>query len=972
MKEQPLSVEVVIRERRTGDTAELAARAQLLRASILEHITSAFLIFLLNEVSLQLCVLISAVLFIFCGLSALKCVIVAPFTAFLIWISVSFTHYADATNKEQRQRQELFGWVAVAREPLLAYSEKRLCVILNQGPGNHQNLDTTVPVADKSIPTRHKIVGTVSVEESREPLRTGWLIALAVDPQYRRQGIGQALINSACAGAVSQGLLALEATTSEIQPEARSLLHTLGKEIDASQAERLGRSCLYCSALSPARSARAERDNESSFFVRAAGVHRFIKRNNVKKSDAPITLNLRVMGAHLRGCKEMWEEEESGINYGDGEGSGSSGPSPAKDTTAFRHRDTVFNELMQECKHSAPGARLSARLRTALERMCPTTRREVCSRTRDGCAPLFVACRRGNVEIVEYLIRVCGVDLEQRGVYEVPDDRSEHRVTPLWCAAVAGHLEVLRVLAAAGADLDASSDSGSTPVRSACFMTHLDVVRELVARGADIHRPNYNGGTCLINSVQSVRLCTFLLEHGAAVDATDMQHKSALHYAIQEHRLETARLLLEHGADPALRSRAGDDALQTACLKGAAHIVQLLVQRVPYTDERLADAFELLGSTQLDEFNDMPLALSYWRRATALRHRWSYYLEKRPLVPPRAALRYAREWRTLAELEAAATDMDAMRVQSLLVCERVLGLHHKDTVFRLMYRGASYADAFRYQQCIDLWTWALQIRIEKDSLLYTDTVHTACALTRLMLDARGERLERARGLPRYNDVAGVFALLVDYAGPARRALDVRPVYKKQAETFDRALRCLTHLAYLLLETADTSERQAHARGLLRRAVAARLRSAHTGDTLLHLCVSRLNVIRSTYFGEEPPPPAPVFPQCGVVRALLEAGADPRMRNESRSTPLHVAAIPYNFSSELVELLLSHGAHIDQPNRFGDLPAALIIANRTSRVRPLRHLSLACLAASALVRHAVPVPEYALPLSLRNFLELHRP
>lgn len=30
--------------------------------------------------------------------------------------------------------------------------------------------------------------------------------------------------------------------------------------------------------------------------------------------------------------------------------------------------DSIANELMQECKHSAPGARLSARVRTGLER----------------------------------------------------------------------------------------------------------------------------------------------------------------------------------------------------------------------------------------------------------------------------------------------------------------------------------------------------------------------------------------------------------------------------------------------------------------------------------------------------------------------------------------------------------------------------------------------------------------------------
>lgn len=64
--------------------------------------------------------------------------------------------------------------------------------------------------------------------------------------------------------------------------------------------------------------------------------------------------------------------------------------------------------------------------------MCPEERRSVVCRTQEGCAPLFVACKRGNVEIVEYLVHVCDADIEQRGVYEVRDDRSVHTVTPLW------------------------------------------------------------------------------------------------------------------------------------------------------------------------------------------------------------------------------------------------------------------------------------------------------------------------------------------------------------------------------------------------------------------------------------------------------------------------------------------------------------------------------------------------------------
>src|SRR5262245_22198615 len=109
-------------------------------------------------------------------------------------------------------------------------------------------------------------------------------------------------------------------------------------------------------------------------------------------------------------------------------------------------KEALFNDLMTECRLAAPGARLSYSLRTRLERLSREDRRELVSRRRDGCTPLFVACKRGNVEIVEYLVTGCQADIEARGQYEVPDDRSVHCVTPLWCASVSGKLPVVRCL----------------------------------------------------------------------------------------------------------------------------------------------------------------------------------------------------------------------------------------------------------------------------------------------------------------------------------------------------------------------------------------------------------------------------------------------------------------------------------------------------------------------------------------------
>lgn len=61
-------------------------------------------------------------------------------------------------------------------------------------------------------------------------------------------------------------------------------------------------------------------------------------------------------------------------------------------------------------------------------------------------------------------------------------------------------------------------------------------------------------------------------------------------------------------------------------------------------------------------------------------------LEKQLVIPLRPAYVNAVEFSSLAELDNIAVDVDAMRIQSLLICERILGINHKDTLFRLMFR----------------------------------------------------------------------------------------------------------------------------------------------------------------------------------------------------------------------------------------------------------------------------------------------
>lgn len=78
-------------------------------------------------------------------------------------------------------------------------------------------------------------------------------------------------------------------------------------------------------------------------------------------------------------------------------------------------KDLLFNDLHQECKLCVPGRRLSYNLRYKLDRLSQKERAELVNQVKDGCSPLFLACKKGTVQVVKYLIENCSADPELRG-----------------------------------------------------------------------------------------------------------------------------------------------------------------------------------------------------------------------------------------------------------------------------------------------------------------------------------------------------------------------------------------------------------------------------------------------------------------------------------------------------------------------------------------------------------------------------
>jgi hypothetical protein len=358
------------------------------------------------------------------------------------------------------------------------------------------------------------------------------------------------------------------------------------------------------------------------------------------------------------------------------------------------------------------------------------------------------------------------------------------------------------------------------------------------------------------------------------------------------------------------KSRYGDDALQTACLKGAHEIFEYLKSRIYFTPERLANAYELIGTTvisddhQLHNHNNENQAITYWRQSIEIRNRENI---PKDILPVRSAFGGIREFSTHEELNNIEMDLDDMRMTALVISERILGTHHRDFLFRLLYRGAFFADSMRYDSCLKLWILSLEIRVERNTILHSDTVFVAQAIIRLMLNLNlkdvdlihfeGAALQQ-HDMPNFEEIHKVFQLLTAEIVEMKQLLTIRPIYKKQQDNFDKVLKCVTHLIYLMLETANNCEEKLD---LIYAGVFKIVRNNVTTsnhDTLLHMCVSRLNYVKHGYFADHNITAKSVFPNLRVVKLLLKCGSPVNARNDCRSTPLFIASNPYNYNFEV--------------------------------------------------------------------------
>ncbi|HEY0962789.1 MAG TPA: ankyrin repeat domain-containing protein [Pseudomonadales bacterium] len=228
-----------------------------------------------------------------------------------------------------------------------------------------------------------------------------------------------------------------------------------------------------------------------------------------------------------------------------------------------------------------------------------------------GQTALMWAAAQGHAELIPLLVErgakvnaTSNVEVWERQVTDEPRDKwlPPGGMTPLMFAAREGCLACIEPLLDAGADIDAATPKGITALLGAIINGHYDVAYALAEAGAKVNLVDDTGRSPLyaavdfhsmpesnrpspdvyVNEHTAFELIELLIARGADVNArltaqapyrlkldrgTDtmlVAGTTPFLRAAKSADLEVMKLLLEHGADPALATAQGVDPLMTA------------------------------------------------------------------------------------------------------------------------------------------------------------------------------------------------------------------------------------------------------------------------------------------------------------------------------------------------------------------------------------------------------------------------
>ncbi|CAG9766351.1 unnamed protein product [Ceutorhynchus assimilis] len=582
--------------------------------------------------------------------------------------------------------------------------------------------------------------------------------------------------------------------------------------------------------------------------------------------------------------------------------------------------------------------------------------------------PLAAAARYGHENVIRILLSKFQPNIEQECTVKF-DGYVIEGATALWCAACAGHLNIVKILVKVGADVNHATKTNSTPLRAACFEGRLDIVKYLAGHKADIHIANKYNNTCLMIAAYKgqVDVVSFLLESGANPNERALCGATALHFSAECGHVEIVKELLDYNAE-FYSNDTGMTPIKAAAERTRSQVVEYLIDRPEISKEDSVEALELLGASFANDKENYCLinAYKYLHQSMALRFNDPNNVISKPIYPPIPAYGNWIETQNMAELEALKENSNGLHMESLTIRERILGVHNPELPHPIIYRGAVFADNARFDRCLELWLHGLKLRqlnhisVVKDLLrfaqVFSQMIHVGVQLTYQqvieVLSAAIIELERNKDK-------------LTAPGPKDPPETVMDEIESNLTT---ALYILTILTKLM-KTCNEEERFNVQRMVF--ALNQLQLTLRNGQTLLHLACNAETPVDDFHTSD-----ICKFPCAETTRLLIQCGANVNAMDKKRNTPLHVIVSYHKAISDFLTLhsiitdLTEHGAHTDIVNNDGESPLEASTTGVAEIILKTQiKISLKCIAANAVKIHKIPYLGQV-PSGLEEFIELH--
>ena len=190
--------------------------------------------------------------------------------------------------------------------------------------------------------------------------------------------------------------------------------------------------------------------------------------------------------------------------------------------------------------------------------------------------PIHVQAASGNL---------AGVQAElEKGVDVNVVDLGFFNLAPLHYAAVYGYKEIVKLLIAEGADVDAKTTTGGTPLFNAAG-SHKEIVELLIAAGADVNAQvvpgphEYTVGDTPLDFSGTREIIDLIRKHGGMTGVELRSGMNPLHQAARDGHKEIVEQLIAKGVD--VNAKRGDrrTPLHFAATSGHKEIVELLMSK---------------------------------------------------------------------------------------------------------------------------------------------------------------------------------------------------------------------------------------------------------------------------------------------------------------------------------------------------------------------------------------------------------